>query len=419
MQILVIGAGVVGLSTAYYLQADGHQVTVVDGHAGVGLAASYANGGQLSYSYVAPLAGPGVLGKLPSWLMHGDSPLRFKPTLDLEQWRWCMRFVLACNARQSDLTTRHLLALSMYSRTLMHEFVERESDLQFDYGKTGKLVVYRDQASFDAARRLLDYQRTLGCEQQALSADECVKVEPALGRMAHDLTGGIHTPSEDSADCYRFCVSLEQRLQQAGTRFRFSTSITGFKQSDDGCMIAAAGNETLHADHIVLASGVSNPALLRPLGIRVPIYPLQGYSLTLPITDDRAAPTTSVTDFQRKVVYARLGNRLRVAGMADLTGRKPAFEARRVATLRAEAEAAFPNAGHYESAQPWSGLRPATPTGIPVLGPTRYRNLWLNLGQGALGFTLALGSGKLVADEIARRARHPDLHGFLGCGDRM
>lgn len=401
MQVLVIGAGVVGLSTAYYLHADGHQVTVVDGHAGAGMAASYANGGQLSYSYVAPLAGPGVLEKLPAWLTRVDSPVRLRPSLDPDLWRWCLRFALACNKRQSDITTRRLLALSTFSRALMHDFVDRESDIAFDYGKTGKLVVYRDSASFDGARRLLDYQRTLGCEQQSMSPDECLRVEPALAWLKESLIGGIYTASEDSGDCYRFCLGLEQRMRQAGVQFRFSTRITHLMKTGNDRVVAFAEKEALQADHIVVAAGVSSPQLLRPLDIRVPLYPLKGYSLTLPIANAAAAPTISVTDFQRKVVYARLGSRLRVAGMADLTGRDATIDTKRVSTLRTEAQAAFPYAGEYAIAEAWAGLRPATPTGTPILGATRYRNLWLNIGQGALGFTLALGCGKWIADLVS------------------
>lgn len=413
MKVLVIGAGVIGLSTAYYLQTDGHDVTVVDSNSGVGTMASYANGGQLSYSYVAPLAGPGVLGKLPAWLLRADSPVRFSPSLDPDQWRWCLSFVRACSQRQSDLTTRRLLGLAMFSRALMHEFVAREPDIAFDYANSGKLVLHRDFASFDKARRLLDYQRTLGCEQQAMTADECVDAEPALAHMGRHLAGGIYTASEDSGDCYRFCVGLERRLRREGVRFRFATQIDALREDGTGRIGAFAAGEMLDAEHIVVAAGTASVALLRPLRIRVPLYPLKGYSLTVKVRNQAAAPSISVTDFQRKIVYARLGDRLRIAGMADLNGQRATIDPSRVATLRTEVEAAFPEAGHYASAEPWAGLRPATPTGTPILGRTRYRNLWLNVGHGALGFTLALGSGKGVADRIAGRERKSAADEFL------
>ena len=413
MKVLVIGAGVIGLSTAYYLQTDDHDVTVVDSSSGAGTMASYANGGQLSYSYVAPLAGPGVLGRLPAWLLRADSPVHFSPSLDPDQWRWCLNFMRACSQRQSDRTTRRLLSLSMFSRALMHEFVACEPDIGFDYANSGKLVLHRDPASFDRACRLLDYQRALGCEQQAMTAGECVSAEPALAHLARRLAGGIYTASEDSGDCYRFCIGLERRLRRAGVRFRFTTRISDLREDGAGRIGAFAGCEMLDADQIVVAAGTASAALLRPLRIRVPLYPLKGYSLTVNVKSEAAAPSISVTDFQRKIVYARLGDRLRIAGMADLNGQHATIDPSRVATLTAEAAAAFPEAGHYALAEPWAGLRPATPAGTPILGRTRYRNLWLNVGHGALGFTLALGSGKGVADRISGREPKSDVDEFL------
>jgi D-amino-acid dehydrogenase len=213
MKVLVLGGGVVGLAAAYALARDGHRIAVVERNAGVGLETSYANGGQLSYSYVAPLAGPGVLPKIPPWLLRRDAPLRFRPALDLRQWRWCLEFVLACNRRQADLTTRRLLRLAYYSRAQMHRFVAAER-VEFDYVRNGKLVVHSDPASFESARRLVAYQASLGSEQEALDADACVALEPAPAAMRRRLVGGIHTPSEDAGDCYAFCLGLERILRR-------------------------------------------------------------------------------------------------------------------------------------------------------------------------------------------------------------
>lgn len=412
MHILVLGAGVVGLTTAYYLRREGYEVTVVDANEGVGLATSYANGGQLSYSYVAPLAGPGVISKLPPWLLRGDSPMRFRPTLDPDQWRWCIRFLSACTRQQSDLTTQRLLRLSFLSRALMHLFLQHEGQIDFDYARSGKLVLHRDAKSLDSGRDLLEYQRSLGCEQSVLTVEECVRLEPALSALAKVLKGGIYTQSEESADCYRFCVGLERRLRKDGVKFHLGMRVTGLKSSGDACVRVLAGTAELQADHIVLALGAESASMLKSLNMRLPLYPLKGYSLTLPVAENAAAPRVSVTDFQRKVVYARLGGRLRVAGMADLTGRHPKVDPARVATLRSEAEKAFPDAGDYQAAEVWAGLRPATPKGTPILGATPYRNLWLNIGQGGLGFTLALGSAKVVTDLIAGRKPDVALDGF-------
>jgi D-amino-acid dehydrogenase len=414
MHVLVLGAGVTGLATAWYLREDGHTVTVVERNEDVALESSFANGGQLSYSYVAPLAGPGVLSKLPSWLLRGDSPIRFRPRLDPDQWRWLAQFVCACTQRKSELSTRRLLALSFLSRDLMQQLQASEPGLHFSHSNAGKLVVHRKRASFDAALRLLDYQRSLGCEQQALDTRECVQKEPALAHLAGQLQGGIFTPSEDSGDCYQFCVEMSRLLRARGVEFLLGTKVTALRGAHGGArrVEAVADDRTIDADQIVLAAGAASAALLKPLGVRVPLYPLKGYSLTTQVEPDGHAPHISITDFERKIVYARLGDRLRIAGMADVTGRQADVDPVRVATLRAESAAAFPDAGNFDEATVWCGLRPATPHSTPIIDSTQYENLWLNLGQGALGFTLALASGRSIADLIARRRPPVPLDGF-------
>jgi len=412
MHALVLGAGVIGLATAWYLQADGHQVTVVERNDDVARETSFANGGQLSYSYVAPLAGPGVLSKLPNWLLRSDSPVRFRPRADLQQWRWLLQFVRACTHEQSELSTRRLLSLSFFSRDLMDELLAHEPGLSFDHANAGKLVVYRKSASFDAAQRLLDYQRSLGCEQEALDADACVEKEPALAHLAGQLHGGIFTSSEDSGDCYQFCVGMMRLLRERGVEFRYGTTVTQLRRSSSQRVAAYAGDERLDADHIVLATGAPSVSLLGSLGIHVPLYPLKGYSLTAPVEVGAVAPRVSITDFERKIVYARLGDRLRIAGMADITGRRANIDPQRVATLRAESAAAFPGVANFDRATVWCGLRPATPKSTPIIDRTTFENLWLNLGQGALGFTLALASGRLVGDLVSRRKPAIPLDGF-------
>ena len=412
MRAIVLGAGVVGLTTAWYLQADGHRVTVIERNDDVASETSFANGGQLSYSYVAPLAGPGVLSKLPNWLLRRDSPIRFRPRVDLQQWRWLLQFVRACTRRQCEASTRRLLALSFFSRDLMDELLAGEPGLRFDHANAGKLVVYRTRAAFDAARRLLDYQRSLGCEQEALDADACIAREPALAALAGQLQGGIFTGSEDSGDCYQFCVGMMRLLRRRGVAFRFGTTVTRLRQTSGRQVMASADDEDLEADHIVIATGASSVPLLGTLGIRVPLYPLKGYSLTAPLGAGAIAPRISITDYERKMVYARLGDRLRIAGMADITGRRADVDPQRVATLRAEATAMFPGAADFDKAVAWCGLRPATPKGLPIIDRTCFENLWLNIGQGALGFTLALASGRLIGDLVSRRQPAISREGF-------
>lgn len=405
MRILIVGAGVIGLSSAYILSRAGHEVTVAERHADVASETSFGNGGQLSYSYVAPLAEPGVVSSLPRWLTRRDSPVRFRPKLSIEQWRWCFEFLSACTRERSELTTRKLLSLSFLSRTLMHELIAAEPTLDFDFALSGKLVVHRDAQAMQSAMNLFEFQRTLGCEQHALSADACVGIEPALVHVRPLLAGGIYTPGEDTADCRRFCTGLETVLRERGVRFLMNTTVDALRRSTHG-VEALSDGAVLPADHIVLASGAGAARLLKPIGIRVAIYPIKGYSLTFDLQARTSAPRVSITDSGRKVVYARLGERLRVAGIADIGGYSLEPDSVRLATLRSEAAMLFPDVAHSVVSGEWAGLRPATPHGTPIIGPTRYPNLWLNVGHGALGFTLAMGSAALLADGLAGSNGH-------------
>jgi D-amino-acid dehydrogenase len=413
MKVLILGAGVAGVASAWYFWRDGHDVTVLERNTGVALETSFANGGQLSYSYVAPLASPSVIPKIPPWLLRRDSPLRFRPELDPGQWRWIVEFLGACNANTADDTTQKLLRLAFYSRDLMHELVETH-DLDFDYVQNGKLVVHTEAKSFESAKRLMEYQRTLGAEQVALEPHECVEIEPALEAMSARIVGAIYTPSEDAGDCYKFCNELK-RLMTSGpnpVKYRFGVEIERLLPWRGRLMGVETNHGVFEGGAYVLALGTNAPYLTKPLDIRIPVYPLKGYSLSLPVTDDAGAPKISVTDFKRKVVYARLGNELRVAGMADLSGRRAVIDVERVDQLVSEVKAAFPHATDFSDLSPWCGMRPATPKGTPVIGATRLSNLWLNVGHGALGFTLALATGRILADLVAGRAPAVPLEGF-------
>ncbi|HXZ49367.1 MAG TPA: D-amino acid dehydrogenase [Usitatibacter sp.] len=413
MKVLVLGAGVAGVAAAWYLWKDGHEVTVLERNGAVALETSFANGGQLSYSYVAPLASPSVIPKIPPWLLRRDSPLKFVPEWDAEQWRWIAAFLAACTRSRSDETTRRLLRLAFYSRSLMHELIAAHP-IDFDYVRNGKLVVHTDRGSFESARRLLDYQASLGCEQEALDARRTVEVEPALEAMAPRIAGAIYTPSEDAGDCFKFANELA-RLMAAGPNpvaMRFGVSVARLLALGRRVIGVETSHGVFEADRYVVALGTAAPAIVKPLGMRLPVYPLKGYSLTLPITSEAGAPRISVTDYQRKIVYARLGGELRVAGMADLAGRTASIDTDRVGQLVAEVRSAFPDASDFSRLQPWCGLRPATPRGTPVLGATPCSNLLLDAGHGALGFTLALGTGRVIADLVAARRPAVPLEGL-------
>ena len=415
--VVVLGAGIIGITTAYYLHKAGHRVTVIERNAEAGLETSYANGGQLSYSYVAPLAGPGVVPKIPPWLLRADSPLRFYPKFDLDQWRWCFNFVRACNRPQAEISTVHLLRLAYYSRDLIHDIVASEP-VTFDYRRNGKLVIFSDEASFDGAKRTLDFQRAFGSEQIALDGHGCLALEPALQHIASRVAGGIHTPSEDAGDCHDFCVAMEALLRQRGVLFHTSTNIEALVRDATHNRIHAARTPAgdIEADAFVMAMGAANAWHARKLKFYLPIYPLKGYSLTLDTSNAKtpaSAPRISVTDSAYKVVYALLGSELRIAGLADIAGYDKTLDRARVRLLTRHAKAVFPDAGDYGAdLQPWCGLRPATPKGTPIVGMSPIANLFLNAGHGALGWTLSFGCAKTVSDLISGQPTGIALEGL-------
>ncbi|POR51133.1 D-amino acid dehydrogenase small subunit [Paraburkholderia eburnea] len=411
MRICVLGGGVIGVTTAYFLARDGHQVTLIERHADVAQETSHANGGQLSYNYVAPLADPSVLPKLPQWLFSRDAALRFVPRLDPRQWHWCAAFLLACTRARSRATTAELLGLGFLSQRLMHEIVARET-IEFDYVRNGKLVVFRDQDGFEGARRQADYQAQLGCEQYALDGAACVALEPALAHIGGEIAGGIHTPGEEAGDCDSFTRGLARAAQRDGVDLRVATEFYGLRTKGRQVEAAMTSAGAIEADAFVVCLGMQSQPLLNSLGVRVPMYPLKGYSLTLSGANAQGAPRLSVTDAHYKVVYAPLGERLRIAGMVDLTGMSAHADQARIALLTRQARETFPDAGDYTAAQTWTGMRPATPDSKPLIGATHFRNLWMNTGHGALGFTLACGSAQLLADLLAQRALLVDGDAF-------
>jgi D-amino-acid dehydrogenase len=400
MHVCVMGAGIVGLASAYALRQAGHDVTVVDrGQPGTG--ASAGNGAQLSYSYVQPLADPSIWRQLPKLLLSPDSPLKLRPKLDPAQWRWGLAFLAACNAATSRASTAMLLALAARSREAFERMLLKER-LECDFSATGKLVLYPTPESFASARQQMALQRALGTQQQAVSAAECVAIEPALAHYQRHIAGAIYTASECAADCRKTCAGLHDVLRTQGVRFEMATEVHGFLQRRGTVTALTTSRGDVVADQFVLALGPQSARYGRMLGLRLPIYPLKGYSITLPV-GSAPAPHVSVTDSARKTVFARLGDRLRVAGMAELVGEDLQIPQDRIATLRASTEAVFPGCAAAPDASAWAGLRPATPTGLPIVGRQAGgpANLWVNSGHGALGFTLAFGTAARLCEAIA------------------
>jgi D-amino-acid dehydrogenase len=394
-QVLVIGGGVIGLSSAWWLLEAGFRVTLVDAEPVVGNGASFSNGGQLSYRYVAPFADAGVPLKALQWLFQPNGPVRFRPEADRRQWRWLAQFLAHCRADVSRLTTARLLRLGELSRQSLVQLDTVLPKAEFHWREAGKLVVYRSRKGFDSATaRAPDGQAA-----HILSPAQCVALEPALAAAQDLFAGGIYNAGEAVADCHAFCQALLRRLQahpHFGGVVHARVQRFIMAQGNIGAVMTDGG--TLAADAYVLAAGIRSRDLAATAGVRLPLYPIKGYSLTAPIRPGDVAPQVSVTDFERKVLYARIGERLRVAAMADLVGENTRLDRRRIAGLTAQVRATMPRAADYANITAWAGLRPATPGSAPILGATPLRKLWLNVGHGGLGFTFACGSARILAE---------------------
>ena len=423
--VCVVGAGIVGLSTAWRLMQDGWQVSVIEESAAPGLVTSYANGAQLSYSYVAPLAEPSAITSLPKWLLQKDGPLHIHPSLSPHFLRWTLSFATHCTSARAHQTTRDLLGLGYLSRRVLREWLADvpaswAAAAGLDYRSNGKLVVFRDASALASANAQVNYQRSLdvGCEQHVLSPSECVQTEPALAAMQSKLVGGIYTPSEDVVDSHGLCKYLERLIVSRGGKLHYDTRITGAVLEGSRCIALklksqsmalqeaqaeqAADMTEFKADYFVVAAGLSSRELLQKFDTRAPLLGLKGFSITLDC-EQGIAPSMSVTDSHHKIVFAKLGHRLRAAGMVDLGRENREVDANRIAALIQQARDNFPDAGDYGKVQTWAGLRPATPSGRPIIDQTAFENVYANIGHGTLGLTLAAGSADMLADKLAGR----------------
>lgn len=408
MNVCVLGAGIVGLATAYELNRQGVNVTVID-CAKSGSGASGGNGAQLSYNYVQPLADASIWAQLPKLLLSSESPLKIRPKWDVQQWRWGLAFLRACNANTSARSTASLLALAALSRTGFDRMLAAEN-LDCDYSNTGKLLLYSTVTAFDTAQRQLALQRELGSRQVDITAQQCCDLEPSLVNYQSHIAGAIYTPSECAVDCLKLCLELERVLRAKGVQFHLETAVTSLELQHRRVVAVHTAEGAIIVDHVVLALGNDSVKLARTVGIRLPIYPIKGYSITLHAAhaEKHAMPKISITDTSRKVVFAPLGSRLRVAGMAELVGSDRSISPQAIKRLQNSVQALFPQLHDCAVAQPWAGLRPATPTGLPIVGTQAGgpSNLIVNTGHGSLGLTLAFGTAHQVTEQVLRSKNH-------------
>ncbi|MEX8495366.1 D-amino acid dehydrogenase [Sphaerotilus sp.] len=411
MRVLVLGSGVIGTSVAYYLARSGHDVTVVDRQPGPGLETSYANAGEISPGYSAPWAGPGVPLKAIQWLLMQHSPLVIKPLLDPAMWTWCLQMLANCNERAYRVNKARMVRLAEYSRDCLQE-LRADIGIQYDARSQGTLQLFRTQKQLDGIGKDTEILRQHGVPFEVLDRAGYLQHEPALAGVQHKFIGGLRLPGDETGDCFQFTQRLADAARALGVQFHFGVTIDGLDHAGDEVTGVRTSLGTLTADHVVLALGSYSTAMLKPLGVHIPVYPVKGYSITVPITDAAHAPESTVMDETHKVAVTRLGNRIRVGGTAQLSGFNLDLDAARRRTLEFVVTDLFPKGGDVARAEFWCGLRPMTPDGTPILGATRLRNLSLSTGHGTLGWTMAAGTGRVLADLVSGRTPEISMEGL-------
>jgi D-amino-acid dehydrogenase len=407
MKVIVLGAGVVGTVSAWYLRQDGHEVTVLERQPGPALETSFANGCQISVSHAEPWANPSTLLKVLRSLGREDAPLLFRLRADPLQWRWCLQFVRECQPARVAANLRQIVAIADYSLRSL-QALRAETGIEYDNLARGILHFYTDQQEFDNSSHAAAAMRELGCPRMTIDAAEVVRLEPALAAARARLVGGDFTASDESGDIHQFTAKLASRGEAAGIRFVYNTTVTRLLEDSGNIsgveIIDGEGrHRVLRGDAFVVALGSFSVTLLAPLGVKLLIYPGKGYSATYPVTDSAAAPTVSLTDDGHKLVFSRLGSRLRVAGTCELNGYSRELNMLRCEAITRRVRELFPDACDYDRPRYWTGLRPLTPSNVPYIGRTRYPNLYLNTGHGTLGWTMACGSGRALADILSGR----------------
>jgi D-amino-acid dehydrogenase len=411
MRVMVLGSGVIGTASAYYLARAGFEVVVVDRQNGPALETSFANAGQVSPGYASPWAAPGVPLKAIKWLLQKHAPLAIKATGDLDQYLWMAQMLRNCTASRYAVNKERMLRLSEYSRDCLDE-LRAETGISYEGRTLGTTQLFRTQAQLDGAAKDIAVLRESGVPFELLDRAGIARVEPALAGVTHKLAGALRLPNDQTGDCQMFTTKLAQMAADLGVQFRFGQNIQRLDFAGDRINGVYIDGKLEVADQYVLALGSYSPQLLKPLGIKAPVYPLKGYSLTVPITNPAMAPTSTILDETYKVAITRFDQRIRVGGMAEIAGFDLSLNPRRRATLEMITGDLYPQGGDLTRAEFWTGLRPATPDGTPIVGATKMRNLFLNTGHGTLGWTMACGSGRLLADLIANKRPQISANGL-------
>lgn len=411
MRVLVLGGGVVGTTSAYYLAREGFEVTVIDRQPAVAEETSHANAGQISPGYASPWAAPGVPMKAIKWMLQKHAPLSIKPTGDINQYLFMARMLRNCTAARYAVNKERMVRLSEYSRDCLDE-LRMETGIQYEGRQRGTTQLFRTQAQLDGAAKDIEVLEQMGVPYELLDRSTLATAEPALAKVSDKLTGGLRLPNDQTGDCLMFTRRIAEMARELGVEFRFNQTIERLDYAGDRLNGVWIDGKLETADSYVMALGSYSPHLLAPLGITAPIYPLKGYSITVPITNPDMAPVSTMLDETYKVAITRFDNRIRVGGMAEIRGYDLNIDPRKGQTLKMIVEDLFPEGGDTSTIDLWTGLRPATPDGTPIIGKTRYRNLFLNTGHGTLGWTMSCGSARLLADLMAKKPSAISTAGF-------
>lgn len=411
MKIVILGSGVVGTTTAYYLAKAGHEVVVLDRQPGPALETSFANAGQISPGYSTPWAGPGIPRKAIKWMFMKHAPLVIRLKFDPDMWLWMWRTLKNCTTQAYEINKARMMRLAEYSRD---QFIalRAETGIRYDDRQGGTLQLFRTQLQVDGAAKDIAVLKSLGVNYELLDRAGCIAVEPALALVSEKFLGGLRLPGDETGDCFQFTQRLANMAEELGVEFRYGISILGLQCQANEITAVHTDRGTVTGDKYICALGSYSTLLLRKIGVKIPVFPVKGYSITLPITDPQFAPVSTVMDETHKVAITRLGDRIRVAGTAELAGYDLTLSEERGTTVRHVVTDLFPRGGDVSKAQLWTGLRPNTPDGTPIIGATPIKRLYLNTGHGTLGWTMSCGSARVMADIVSERKPDIDIAGL-------